>query len=203
MIAAVIPTRFHPPQLAPLLELLAADHVVPFVMESEQFDHRIYKMWNTGARDAAMAGADFIAILNDDVTILPGTLPLMARALDADPAVGAVYPDVRTPFGSLPADPLQLESTTGTWGAGGMTGFCFMIRRPSSIPIFDEAYKWWYSDDDFEERVRGAGKLVCRIVGLPIVHSADGSAGRVMDELGPLIQADRALWESRHTEERS
>ena len=195
MIAAVIPTRFHPPQLAPLLELLAADHVVPFVMESEQFDHRIYKMWNTGARDAAMAGADFIAILNDDVTILPGTLPLMARALDADPAVGAVYPDVRTPFGSLPADPLQLESTTGTWGAGGMTGFCFMIRPPFT---FDESYSWWFGDDAAEETIRLSGKSVCRIVGLPIVHHADGSASRVWDELAPLIRADQALWDSRH-----
>ena len=83
-----------------------------------------------------------------------------------------------------------------------MTGFCFMFRGQPQFPyypLFDETYSWWYGDDDFEERVRGAGRRdVCRIVGLPIEHAANGSAGRVMDELGPLIVADRALWDSRH-----
>jgi hypothetical protein len=201
MIAAIIPTRFRPPQLEALLEVLATDGVKAYVMDSTAYGHRIYRMWNAGVRLAKIEAADFVAVLNDDITILPGTLPLMAEAL-ADPRVGAVYPDVRVPLGSLPARPLILQATSGTWGAGGMTGFCFMFRGQPEFPyypLFDEAYSWWYGDDDFEERVRGAGRRdVCRIVGLPIGHAADGSAGRVMDELGPLIAADRALWDSRH-----
>jgi GT2 family glycosyltransferase len=196
MIAAIIPTRFRPPQLEPLLELLAADGVEAYVMDSADYGHRIYRMWNAGVAIASDAG--LVAVLNDDITILPGTLPLMAEAL-ADPAIGIVYPDVRADLSSgLPSRPIRLEATTGSWGAGGMTGFCFMFRSPAFWPVFDEAYSWWYGDDDFEERVRGAGRAVARVVGLPIGHAANGSAGRVMDELGPLIVADRTLWDSRH-----
>ena len=190
-LAAIIPTRFHPPQLEPLVALLEADGVGVHVMESAQYGHRIYRMWNAGVE---LAEADFIAVLNDDITILPGSMPLMAEAL-SDPSVGIVYPDVRVGLNFLPSLPLTLESTTSTWGAAGMTGFCFMFRPPAK---FDESYSWWYGDDDFEERTRLSGLKVCRIVGLPIGHSPDGSAGRVMHELGPLIQADRALWDSRH-----
>ena len=200
MIAAVIPTRFHPPQLAPLLTLLEADGVQTHVLESGDFGHRIYAMWNEGVKRAALGGADYVAVLNDDITILPGTLPLMAHALGTDPLVGVVYPDVRVPLDVLPTEPLTLESTKGSWGPGGMTGFCFMFRTPLFLPVFDESYRWWYGDDDFEERVRGAGRLVCRITGLPIRHTADGSASQVWAEIEPLTVADRNLWESRHKE---
>jgi hypothetical protein len=48
MIAAVIPTRFHPPALSELLRVLIADGVEPIVLRSEAFEHRIYRMWNVG-----------------------------------------------------------------------------------------------------------------------------------------------------------
>jgi hypothetical protein len=195
-IAAVIPTRFHPPQLEPLVALLEADGVDVILLESESFGHRIYRGWNEGVKIAQEFGAEYVAILNDDITVLPGTLPLMADALRLYISAGIVYPDVRVPLDRLPSKPYEVEHTEGTWGAGGMTGFCFMFH--AGTVTFDECYHWWYGDDDFEERMRASGKSVCRIIGLPIGHRADGSAGRVMDELGPLIVQDRALWESRH-----
>jgi GT2 family glycosyltransferase len=198
MIAAVIPTRFHPPQLDPLIALLEADGVEVHLLESADYEHRIYRMWNEGVRLAG--NVDHIAILNDDITILPGTLPLMARALDTDPLVGVVYPDVSVGFGSLPIEPLTLQATEGSWGRGGMAGFCFMFRAPVNLPVFDESYGWWFGDDDFEERVRAAGRLVCRIRGLPIIHQVDGSARKVWDEKGPIVAADQALWDARHAE---
>jgi GT2 family glycosyltransferase len=199
MIAAVIPTRFRPPQLEPLLAVLHADGAQAIVLDSADFDHRIYSMWNAGiSRARTLVGPEAIAILNDDIELLPGTLPLMAEAL-GDPAVGVVYPDVRAGLSSgLPFRPLTLEATSGTWGTGGMTGFCFMFRPDWPLTVFDTSYAWWYGDDDFEERVRGAGRIVARIVGLPIRHAADGSARKVASELAPLIAADRALWEARH-----
>ena len=197
MIAAVIPTRYHPPELADLLRVLIADGVEPIVLRSEAFEHRIYRMWNVGVAEARAKGADYIAVLNDDVELSTHALDALRAALDANPDVGAVYPDERP--GSRP---LGIERTTGTWGAGGMTGFCFMFRAADPLPAFDEEFHWWYGDDAWELGVRQAGYAVARVVGVPIRHTPNGSAGRDWMRLAPLIEQDRARWEERSVEGR-
>ena len=195
MIAAVIPTRYHPPELAVLMDQLRAEEVLVIVLESEYFGHRIYRMWQHGTEVAKALGVDAIAILNDDITILPGTLGKMAQALADHGDAGVVYPDVQAPlFLGLP-DGDAITSTQGTWGSGGMTGFCFMFRADLGIP-FDESYGLWYGDDAFEEAVRRYGLLVCRVDGLPIFHIPGGSTSR--DEWGPVIEADRSRWDELH-----
>ena len=199
MIHAVIPTRYRPPQLGLLLNVLAFDRVATHVMDSDLFAHRVYAMWNAGALVARMEGADWIAVLNDDVTLVPGTLPLMAEALRSDPTVGVVYPDCAAPMAGLPAS-IDLERTAGTWGAGGLTGFCFMFRADAPLPVFDEGYHLWYGDDAFEEGVRAAGYGVARVRGLPVVHEPMGSTARDMDYWGPRIEQDRARWDVMHAQ---
>jgi GT2 family glycosyltransferase len=173
-------------------------------MESEHFDHRIYAMWNAGVGKAREDGADYIAVLNDDIAILPGTLPVLAYALrtnprpdgwvsDDWPELAVVCPDVKPGIVGLPSE-IEVQRTTGTWASGGMTGFCFMLRADLPLPAFDEEYHWWYGDDAFEQAVRDAGYGVGRVVGLPITHRPDGSASKRWDELGPLIEKDRARW---------
>ena len=193
MIAAVIPTRYRPPELTRLLHVLARDDVQTFVLDSAEYDHRIYAMWNAGVTLARRIGATEIAILNDDIVIGPGTLPALATALRSEPDVAIVYPDVNA--GRFA--PAELQDTAGTWGAGGMTGFCFLFRADLPLPPFDESYGWWYGDDVFEEAVRSAGYRVCRVRGIPIGHVANGSASKRWDELGPIIAADRARFEAR------
>ena len=83
MIAAVIPTRYHPPQLTALLRVLLTDDVEPIVLRSETFDHRIYRMWNVGVEEARAKGADYIAVLNDDVELPTHALDALRGALDA------------------------------------------------------------------------------------------------------------------------
>ena len=171
MIAAVIPTRYHPPELSDLLRVLIADGVEPIVLRSEAFDHRIYRMWNVGVAEARAKGADYIAVLNDDAGLYRSAVDALRAALDANPDVGAVYPDMNAarhvPSGAI-------ERTTGTWGAGGMTGFCFMFRAADPLPAFDEGYHWWYGDDAWEAGVRAAGYAVARVVGVPIRHTPNG-----------------------------
>jgi len=191
MIAAVIPTRYHPPELDVLLSVLDGDGVSVRILESAEYKHRIYRMWNAGK--AMVHGADHIAVLNDDIAIKPGALRFMADVLDDYPDIGVVYPDVNADWDS----PIfrGIERTTGTWGAGGMTGFAFMFRASLGIE-FDEAYSWWFGDDAFEEAVRDAGLGVARVTGVPIRHVPGRSAAK-RDDLGPLIEADRARWEAR------
>jgi hypothetical protein len=202
VIAAIIPTRYHPPELDVLLDVLRGDGVQPIVLGSGLFDHQIYRMWNAGS-DATSART--VAILNDDITLLPGSLPLMERILWSNPPpfgwvapewpqLAVVYPDMTAEW-SLPAEPM-VQRTTGTWGGGGMTGFCFMFRTDLLLPRFDEGYHWWYGDDAFELGVRDAGYGVGRVVGVPVRHEPNGTASRHWDELQPLIEQDRARWDA-------
>lgn len=194
MIAAVIPTRYGPSELGPLVTRLSLDGVLVFVLPSHEYGHAIYRMWNEGVRLARAAGATEIAVLNDDVTLPAGALPFMARALREAPLpVGVVYPDVSW-SGDMPTH-VSLTSTQGTWGAGGMTGFAFLFRADLGIP-FDEGFGWWYGDDAFERDVRAAGWTVARVNGVACQHRANGSAERDWERLAPIIEQDRARWES-------
>jgi GT2 family glycosyltransferase len=194
MIAAVIPTRFHPPKLQRLIDVLYDDGVAMYVIEDEG-DHApdwsLYRLWNEGVGRAIRNGAEYIAVLNDDITIESGALPRMAEWLALRPDVGVVYPDVR---GGPEVE--TLTPTVGTWGAGAMTGFCFMFRADLNIP-FDEGYQLWYGDDAFEEAVRAKGLLVARVDGLAIGHTAMGSTSRIGDEVHAWIANDRRRWETR------
>src|ERR1035437_2068258 len=191
MIAAVIPTRYHPPELPELLDQLEADGVAVFLMESALYDHHIYRMWNAGVALPRATGATEIAVLNDDIAILPGTLPRLAELLRSDPKVGVIYPDCGAPTWVGLADDRTLTPTVGTWGSGGMTGFAFMFRANLGI-AFDESFGLWYGDDAFEAAVRAAGLLVCRAEGVPIYHVPGRSTS---DSWGPVIAADRERWD--------
>lgn len=195
MIAAVIPTRYRPPELGALLRVLAGDGVEALVLASGDYGHAVYRMWNAGAEMARALGASHTAVLNDDAALPPGALPAMAQALDVHPEAGVVYPDVNAAWDEWV--PLRLEPTEGSWGPGGMTGFAFMFRTADPLPAFDEGYGWWYGDDAFEEAVRASGRQVCRLVGVPVRHAPNGSASRDWGRLAGVVAADRARWEGR------
>lgn len=209
-IAAVIATRFDPPQFESLRGTLARDGVTTITVRDDEPhgpDWSLYRLWNEGVGTAIEHGANYIAVLNDDITILPGTLPEMATMLRRWPAVGVVYPDWRRPTaaGFRMKEARQTISweyagrtpTEGTWGAGGMSGFAFMFRADLGIP-FDEGYQWWFGDDAFEEAVRAKGLLVARIDGLPIDHTPGQSAAQLpSEEVAGMIRRDRERWETR------
>jgi hypothetical protein len=200
MICAVIPTRYFPPELDRLLSVLWRDDVCAHLtVDSHKGDHRIYRMWNT-ARDAAREhGAGFVAVLNDDIEIMPGTLSLLARAFDGKGKLGVVYPDFYHRWGSLPRK-LTVVSTTGMWPwpepGPGLTGFCFVMR--ADLPVrFDESYRWWGGDGQFEMDVRAAGYEVGLVRGVPLRHRLHHSSDRDLEYFGPLMEQDLERWEVR------
>lgn len=202
MIAAVMATRFDPPERKRLLETLIADNVFDVVMVDagpHPEDWTIYRLWNNGVKWAIKKGAEFICVMNDDITILPGTLKEMAAHLVSSPDVGVVYPDARRRTKDGIGDTTTHTTTTGTWGSGGMTGFCFMFRADLNIP-FDETLEWWYGDDQFEQDVRNKGLSVARIDELPIDHKPDGSASKIWDEMSARIAHDRTIWDAREAQ---
>lgn len=107
----------------------------------------IHAMWNI-ALDGGNS-LNHILFLNDDVSINPDTVSLLASQLDADASIGLICPNYD---GRVIAGPYQQVKTTcrGRYdGSGGLGGFCMMLSadlRP--YWRFDERMKWWYGDDD-------------------------------------------------------
>lgn len=56
---------------------------------------------NLGAGQAGVADAEYLLICNSDIEIEPGSVDVLAAALDADPSIGAVGPRILNPDGTL------------------------------------------------------------------------------------------------------
>lgn len=162
----------------------------------------IYRMWNRGwqlARER-WPGKVNVAVLNDDIVILPNTLRFLAGALrGGDPKIGCVYPDASVRRGQLPA---TVSYTTEWDPAGGrsLTGFCFMFKGELDLPPFDEGMEWWYGDSEFDESVKLAGYGVARIDGVPITHVSDAESNdwARRPELKEAVERDGLRWADRH-----
>lgn len=207
-VMAVIPSRYEPDRLRAMAAPLVAEATVlildngharpPRVPGARIVDSRglgIYAMWNRGWASARHEGYDALALLNDDIEILPGTLTRLAEALGSDPSLGVTYPDPHAAF-TMPAL-TELDVIRDPERERSLTGFAFLARLsmfPS--PPFDERYHWWFGDDDFDRKVRSAGYGVARVIGLPSRHESDsernGWARR--PELADLVQLDIARW---------
>jgi GT2 family glycosyltransferase len=210
---AVIPSRYEPERLHALLPLLDADEVVvldnghqpAFEMEGVRVvDSRglsIYAMWNRGWATARHEGYEALALLNDDITVLPGTLRLLERALWSDKRIGVTAPDKYVPLETGMPAKLCLDVVTDPARERTLTGFAFMARLTMfEKPPFDESWHWWFGDDAFDEKVRRAGYGIARVIGLPIAHESDserdGWARR--PELKDLAEQDAVRWTALH-----
>lgn len=214
---AVIPTRYEPARLRKLLKVVVPDadrtlvmdngHKEPLILPigAERIDCAglgLYRMWNEGWRLAREDGPVNVAILNDDIRILPGTLPLLARALRSDETIGAVYPDASTSLRrGLPKD-ISLTTDWDPAGGRNLTGFCFMFKGELPLPPFDEGMEWWYGDTEFDESVRLAGYGVSRVDRVPIQHKSDAETNDWARNpaLKEAIERDGKRWAELHHE---
>lgn len=111
------------------------------------------KLWNLGIQYTV---GDYIAILNDDLTISQGSLESLAEKLDHSPA-SVAYPG---PVERLYTGP-QLANHYER-----MPGYCFVLRRASDIKA-DENLRWWCGDNDIDMQARQRGGALS-VAGLEI-----------------------------------
>lgn len=208
-VMAVIPSRYEPARLRtmarPLVDeatvvVLDNGHdtppVIPGVRVVDSRGLGIYAMWNRGWASARHESFDAIALLNDDITILPGTLTRLAEILGADPTLGVVSPDKYAASWSLP-ERTELDVIRDPERERSLAGFAFVARLSMfPYPPFDEGYMWWFGDDAFDRKVRQAGYGVARVIGLPIEHESDSEANgwARRPELRKFVQQDLARW---------
>ena len=140
----------------------------------------IYRMWNQGWLNALLtADPVAVAFLNNDITLPPDALTTMRDALYDRGERWAVYPDWRRDVSAGSAYTGEVTATTGTYQDGGLCGWAFMLRGEAhrlGLPLIDEGYEWWYGDDFLVASITEAGRLVCRLDGLPVDHVGEGTA---------------------------
>ena len=117
--------------------------------------------WNIGIRSAIAAGAEYIAVVNNDLAFSPGWWPPLRSALDSGHAVVSPYSTERL----LPPDwPLGADRHVNPFAAMPILGSCFAFK-PSLIErigYFPQAMRHYCGDDWLVE--------VCRREGLKVGH---------------------------------
>jgi len=88
----------------------------------------IYRWWNAGINYAQRDGAEYVAVLNDDLEFDAGFLPAMHKHL--------VKHDLAI---------VDLENSGNGGGAAWMMDLRYGLR-------LDERYQWWYGDTDLFHR---------------------------------------------------
>jgi GT2 family glycosyltransferase len=128
-------------------------------------------MWTAGLTLARGLDPDgLVAFLNNDISIGPGFMSGLARALDNDPALWAVSPN----YDGRAVD--GVEYVTSTYKRNGLAGFAFMVRAAAFDSIaFDSDFEWWYGDDDLVAQVEAAGGKLGVVGDVSVEHVQGGS----------------------------
>jgi GT2 family glycosyltransferase len=151
----------------------------------------LYVEWNAAAEYAAEKGA-ILALLNDDIHLMPGMLTQLAEGLAADSSLGLLSFDW-DPTPSVP----HIIPARGTYQNGGIAGWGFVVR-PGAWPGIDPAYRLWYGDDDMVFKMWQSGWGVGRYRGLYVKHEASTTVNR-MPWANEAIAADTQRWRSQHS----
>lgn len=191
-VTAMIPTIGMADEIRALLAVLDHDGIDVEVWDNGTPAHRrdelfprpnvvtahgmnLYRMWDSAVRGAS---TPYVAVLNDDLAMLPGTVSALADVLDAEPDVALVSPDYRRRIadGVDPNGAVRTR-THGTFADGGVCGWCFVVRR-DVWPGIHPDFEWWCGDDDLVKRLEVAGHGIVRLDGWPIDHVGEASASK-------------------------
>jgi GT2 family glycosyltransferase len=152
----------------------------------------------TNNRGAAVARGEFLALLNDDLVLLPGWLPPMLRALQRHRRagiVGNVQLDARSGavdhagiIVNLQGKPEHARTLPPAWSRAlaplrrrpAVTGACLLLRRSLWLQLggFDEGFVNGGEDVDLCYRARAAGYETFVALNSIVRHHVSSSPGR-------------------------
>ena len=125
----------------------------------------IQKWWNLGIKRAEKQGAKFVAVLNDDVWISPGSLQTMAyEALVQD--VPLVFPSPHS---------------------GQLAGYCWVLNLKYQVRP-DNRFRWWYGDNDLQMQAQALNKYI--YVPVEVKHLQSGESTAENSFLQELAEVD-------------
>lgn len=160
----------------------------------------IYKMWNDGIKTALedFEGPVNVAILNDDIKVLPGSIEVMAEHLRRDPDLWLVCADyTRTTKQTVHS--IVVDHVRGTYRQGGICGWCYMVKGEKfrgDVPFIDEGFEIWYGDDDLAYSITKAGGKLAILRGLPVDHVGEATVS-LLPETHEMKERDRERFEAK------
>ena len=132
----------------------------------------IHRWWNRGIDVARTFGADYIAVLNDDVKLRNNPINKIAQSMkELNAIIG--YP--------LPY-------------TGHISGYCWVLDIKSNIRA-DENFRWWFGDDDI--RIRAALQGEIAYVPVEVEHIHPNHLTSTNEELMKLTKADEEYFKKK------
>lgn len=138
---------------------------------------------NVGARHALAKGADYLALVSDDLLFDPRWLSEGVKAAENDLLIGIVGFDLydKKIHKSKQAFELAVERATapGITETDNVRGAAMLVRRSvfENVGMIDEMYFAYADENDFERRVQRSGYRMVN-VSIPIWHFSEGTWGR-------------------------
>jgi len=130
----------------------------------------IHRWWNHGIDMARTSGADYIAVLNDDLILRNNPINKIAnRMYNTKSVLGYPVPNIGI-------------------------GYCWVLDIKSSIRA-DETFRWWYGDDDIRMKALEMGEIA--YVPVEVEHLHPNHLTSTNEELMELTIADKEYFEKK------
>jgi hypothetical protein len=132
----------------------------------------IHRWWNRGIDIARTFGADYIAVLNDDVKLKNNPINKIAYGMK------------------------ELKGTLGypLPYTGHLPGYCWVLDIKSNIRA-DETFRWWYGDDDIRLKAKEIGEVV--YIPAEVEHLHGNHLTSINEDLMQLTVADKEYFEKK------
>ena len=133
----------------------------------------IHRWWNHGIDMARTSGADYIAVLNDDLILRNNPINKIAnRMYNTKSVLGYPVPNIGI-------------------------GYCWVLDIKSNIRA-DENFRWWYGDDDIRMQATILGEVI--YVPVEVNHLHPNQLTFDNKDLMELTKADEILFKTKWQE---
>lgn len=153
------------------------------------------KATNIGIRKALSQGSHYILILNNDVTITPGSLEKLVSRADSDKKIGIVSPKILDPKSRIDSLGVKINFDNGTFlsiarGKPGnikiknrkeleaVAGSCFFVKKEviKKSGFIPEEYFFYFEETDFCLAARKSGFRIVLEPGAVVYHKGGASS---------------------------
>jgi len=133
----------------------------------------IHRWWNYGIDMARTSGADYIAVLNDDLILKNNPINKIANRMhNTKSVIGYPVPNIGI-------------------------GYCWVLDIKSNIRA-DETFRWWYGDDDIRMQATILGEVI--YVPVEVNHLHPNQLTFDNKDLMELTKADEILFKTKWQE---
>ena len=133
----------------------------------------IHRWWNHGIDMARTSGADYIAVLNDDLILKNNPINKIANRMhNTKSVIGYPVPNIGI-------------------------GYCWVLDIKSNIRA-DENFRWWYGDEDIRMQATILGEVI--YVPVEVNHLHPNQLTSDSKDLMELTKADEILFKTKWQE---